>query len=167
MALATTPGLALLIDAAVAIKCFGVATSYLIVIGDSMPAAMHVRRTVFKMNVLERKFHFSSEFLCFIVFAVISLCGDLAKSVTVVISHFDHGLHPGGPTIISCFEMDIWYVGVLCLSASWHRGAIFNSWIRVRALRQLFRIIRTGHQQFNNNNWNFIDILSVRIWRCR
>ena len=34
------PGLGLLIDGAIAIKCFGVATSYLIVVGDSLPLAM-------------------------------------------------------------------------------------------------------------------------------
>jgi amino acid permease len=34
------PALTLVIDAAVAIKCFGVATSYLIVIGDLMPDVM-------------------------------------------------------------------------------------------------------------------------------
>lgn len=34
------PGFAALFDAAIAIKCFGVATSYLVVVGDSMPKAM-------------------------------------------------------------------------------------------------------------------------------
>eukprot|EP00966_Prymnesium_polylepis_P242424 5606211-Prymnesium_polylepis.2 len=34
------PGSGLLIDAAIAIKCFGVATSYLIVVGDSIPLTM-------------------------------------------------------------------------------------------------------------------------------
>ena len=34
------PGAGLYIDVAVAIKCFGVATSYLIVIGDSVPKAI-------------------------------------------------------------------------------------------------------------------------------
>lgn len=34
------PGFAVLFDAAIAIKCFGVATSYLVVVGDSVPKAM-------------------------------------------------------------------------------------------------------------------------------
>ena len=34
------PGSGLLVDAAIAIKCFGVATSYLIVVGDSVPKAL-------------------------------------------------------------------------------------------------------------------------------
>ena len=34
------PGSGVLIDAAIAIKCFGVATSYLIVVGDSVPKAL-------------------------------------------------------------------------------------------------------------------------------
>jgi len=34
------PGSAVLFDAAIAIKCFGVATSYLVVVGDSVPKAM-------------------------------------------------------------------------------------------------------------------------------
>ena len=36
------PGSGLLIDFAIAIKCFGVATSYLIVVGDSLPKAMPI-----------------------------------------------------------------------------------------------------------------------------
>ena len=36
---AAAPRLGILIDAAIAIKCFGVATSYLIVIGDTVPLA--------------------------------------------------------------------------------------------------------------------------------
>ena len=38
---ACLPRFTLLIDAAVTIKCFGVATSYLIVVGDTMPAVMN------------------------------------------------------------------------------------------------------------------------------
>ncbi len=37
---AALPGAGLVIDVAVAVKCFGVATSYLIVVGDSMPKAL-------------------------------------------------------------------------------------------------------------------------------
>ena len=37
---AAWPGAGLVIDLAIGIKCFGVATSYLIVVGDSMPLAM-------------------------------------------------------------------------------------------------------------------------------
>ena len=37
MAQATVPSFTFLIELAVAIKCFGVATSYLIVVGDLMP----------------------------------------------------------------------------------------------------------------------------------
>ena len=37
---AAVPGAGLAIDTAIGIKCFGVATSYLIVVGDSMPKAM-------------------------------------------------------------------------------------------------------------------------------
>ena len=34
------PGSGLLIDAAIAVKCFGVATAYLIIVGDAMPQAV-------------------------------------------------------------------------------------------------------------------------------
>ena len=34
------PGSGLIIDAAIAVKCFGVATSYLIIVGDSLPQAL-------------------------------------------------------------------------------------------------------------------------------
>ena len=37
---AALPGLGVLLDAAIAIKCFGVATSYLIVVGDTLPDAV-------------------------------------------------------------------------------------------------------------------------------
>ena len=37
---AAVPGFGALFDAAIAIKCFGVATSYLVVVGDSVPQAM-------------------------------------------------------------------------------------------------------------------------------
>ena len=36
------PRLTLAIDAAVTIKCFGVATSYLLVIGDQMPSVVRI-----------------------------------------------------------------------------------------------------------------------------
>jgi hypothetical protein len=39
------PRAVLAIDAAVAIKCFGVATSYLIVVGDQMPGIVNPRGT--------------------------------------------------------------------------------------------------------------------------
>lgn len=37
---AAVPGFGALFDVAIAIKCFGVATSYLVVVGDSVPQAM-------------------------------------------------------------------------------------------------------------------------------
>ena len=40
VATAAAPRFAVLIDGAVAVKCFGVATSYLIVVGDTMPVVM-------------------------------------------------------------------------------------------------------------------------------
>eukprot|EP00606_Chrysophyceae_sp_TOSAG23-5_P000928 GSChrysophyteH2.ASY1.ANO1.1285.1 assembled CDS len=45
-----TPGWAFLIDCVVAVKCFGVATSYLVVVGDLMPLAMlHIAPNSFKL----------------------------------------------------------------------------------------------------------------------
>jgi amino acid permease len=38
---ATLPRFAFLVDVAIAIKCFGVATSYLVVVGDMMPGALN------------------------------------------------------------------------------------------------------------------------------
>eukprot|EP00606_Chrysophyceae_sp_TOSAG23-5_P000983 GSChrysophyteH2.ASY1.ANO1.646.1 assembled CDS len=62
---ACMPRFTLLIDAAVTIKCFGVATSYLIVVGDTMPAVMEFMGAAQALR--SRNFWITLFWLCFAV----------------------------------------------------------------------------------------------------
>ncbi|TQS34320.1 hypothetical protein Golomagni_05299 [Golovinomyces magnicellulatus] len=64
----TYPNAAVLFDAAIAIKCFGVGISYLIIIGDLMPGVMSgfLKDTEFSTILIDRKFWITA-FMLFVI----------------------------------------------------------------------------------------------------
>lgn len=83
------PGWAYIIDAAVAIKCFGVATSYLIVVGDNLPEVMREAFGYSDENqnsiLVSRKFAVTLAFLMVTPLAFAKTLGALKYTATVAI----------------------------------------------------------------------------------